>query len=169
MHVNTKETINWTWQTFWWQPDGSVPASDCSYNQGGVTFSAPGATGCPGSKQNMTADVVDEWQNYAMCTAYAEPNVTDTSKLTVCYNPYLETNGIPSGASSNCMSCHGTATVTSNESALQGLVYPVPYDNPIGFGTKTPLDDGPLNSCFDSYTRTDFSWAIVDDAVPPDP
>ncbi|PRP91116.1 hypothetical protein ENSA5_58530 [Enhygromyxa salina] len=167
MHVNTKETINWTWQTFWWQPDDSVPASDCSYDQGDVTVNAPGATGCPGSKSDMTSDVVDEWRNYAMCTAYAEPNVTKPSELTVCYNPFLETHGTPSGVSSNCMSCHGIGTVNSTARSVPGLSYPVPYAKPIGFGTNTPLDSGPLNACFNSVTRTDFSWAIPFEAAKP--
>ena len=144
MHVNTKEIINWTWQTFWWQP-GEDPPEDY-----------------PGSKNGMTDKVKSEWRNYAACTAYNQTQGTGSSQIQVCFNPYLETSArIPDGLQSNCMSCHGTATVkdlAGNPPTIQKLSYPSEYKTPIDFNN---------NSIFADYTRTDFSWAIPSDSHPP--
>ncbi len=143
MHVNTKEIVNWTWQTFWWQP-GQDPPDDF-----------------PGSKQGITDKVKGLWRNYAMCTAYNQTQGATSQKMVVCFNPYLETSaGIPDGMQSNCMSCHGTATVGSQfqDGQIQTLSYPGDYDKPIDFNNDPRFKD---------YTRTDFSWAIPGDSQPP--
>lgn len=157
MHVNTKETVNWTWQTYWWQPGVDAPND------------------FPGSKKGMTAKVQGAARNYAMCTAYGQTQGKDSQKMAVCFNPYLETSSeIPDGVQSNCMSCHGTATVnskitftvdskgrledTANTPAIGTLSYPADYTKPIDFNTDTR---------FNGFTQTDFSWAISGNANPP--
>jgi hypothetical protein len=146
MHVNTKEIINWTWQTFWWQP-GQDPPSDF-----------------PGSKKAMTQKVSGMWRNYAMCTAYNQTRGATSGEMVVCFNPYLETSAtIPDGMQSNCMSCHGTATVgsTFKRGQIDTLSYPPDYVKPIDFNTDPR---------FKPFTRTDFSWAIPSDShAPPTP
>ena len=139
MHVNTKEIINWTWQTYWWQPGGDAPND------------------YPGNKGGMTDQVRNEWRNYAMCTAYNQTQGTTSSDIQICFNPFLETSsGIPDGLQSNCMSCHGTGTVgTMADERLPLLSYPSRYTTPIDF------NNDPI---FAPYTRTDFSWAIPGDA-----
>ena len=68
--------------------------------------------------------------------------------MQICFNPYLETTpSIPAGISSNCMSCHGTARIASNED------YPADYKAPIAFFN----DPKYFNS---TSTHTDFSWAV---------
>jgi len=52
MHVNTKEIINWTWQTFFWTGRQNPP------------------NGFPGSIYNQPESLKSPWNNYAMCTAY---------------------------------------------------------------------------------------------------
>lgn len=139
MHVNTKEIINWTWQTFWWQPGQDTPNN------------------FPGSKSGMTANVKGPWRNYASCSAYHQTQGNTSAKMVVCFNPFLETSsGIPSGLSSNCMSCHGTATAAGSNNNLTTLSYPPNYAKPISFGEGTI----PIDPRFVGYTRTDFSWAI---------
>ena len=132
MHVNTKETTNWTWQTFWWQPGGDTP------------------NGFPGSKANMPPQMPAPWDNYAMCTAYSQTTTPGGSTMRVCFNPYLETSpGIPAGITSNCVSCHGVARVAANPN---DETYPLSYDKPIALFTDPAY--------FTGTTHTDFSWAI---------
>jgi hypothetical protein len=143
MHVNTKEIVNWTWQTFWWQPGGDPPDN------------------FPGSKAGMTDKIDGLWRNYAMCSAYDQTQGTKSKTIQVCFNPFLETSaGIPDGTQSNCMSCHGMATVGSTIGAqgIATLPYPEGYTKPIAFKTDPR---------FATFTRTDFSWAIPGDAQPP--
>jgi hypothetical protein len=147
MHVNSKAIVNWTWETFWWQPGTDAPDN------------------FPGSKQGMTDNVAGAWRNYAMCTAWNQTKGNGSKEMVVCFNPYLETSsGIPAGQTSNCMSCHGTATAGSPLSgtplSLPTLNYPADYKTPIDF------DNDPRYSTF---TRTDFSWAIPSNAFIPAP
>lgn len=139
MHVNSKEIVNWTWQTFWWQPGQDTPNN------------------FPGSKQGMTANVLGPWRNYASCTAYNQTQGKASTKMVVCFNPFLETSsGIPAGLTSNCMTCHGTATAAGNNNQLTFLPYPPNYNKPISFGEGAV----PIDPMFAGYTRTDFAWSI---------
>lgn len=147
MHVSTKEIENWTWQTFWWQPGSDTP------------------NGVPGSKATMTDQVQGAWRNYAMCAAWHQTQGAGSKIMAVCWNPYLETSkGIPAGQSSNCMTCHGTATVgviqegSGSSAQITTLQYPESYTAPIDFDTDPQ---------FASFTKTDFSWAIPDNATLP--
>lgn len=143
MHVNSKTITNWTWETFWWQPGADAPNN------------------FPGSKLGMTDKVAGTWRNYAMCTAWNQTQGNASKNMVVCFNPFLETSsGIPAGQTSNCMSCHGTATAGSPLSgsppSLPTLNYPAGYKKPIDFNNDPR---------FATFTRTDFSWAIPGNAV----
>jgi hypothetical protein len=135
MHVNTKEIVDWTWQTFWWQ--GGQPTPD-NY---------------PGGNDGRTTNIDAPWTNYNMCSAYAQTTeVNNQGSMNVCFNPFLETSsGIPDGLRSNCVTCHGAATV--NTPTAGG--YPATYDQPI------ELSDP---AYFGGATQTDFSWAIPGNA-----
>lgn len=112
MHVNTKEIVNWTWQTFWWQGGLNPPNR------------------FPGSTANMPGSVKGPWRNYAMCPAYSQ-TTTPGGTVLVCFNPYLETSsGIPDGLNSNCMTCHGTARIPQSGVNF----YPPNYKQPVKFG-----------------------------------
>ena len=143
MHVNSKTLTNWTWQTFWWQPGADAPNN------------------FPGSKQGMTDKVAGAWRNYAMCSGWNQTQGNASKNMVVCFNPYLETSsGIPAGQTSNCMSCHGTATVGSPLQAggtAPTLSYPPAYKQPIDFNNDPR---------YSTFTRTDFSWAIPVNALP---
>lgn len=135
MHVNSKEVPFWTWQTFYWQPGTDTP------------------NGFPGSKSDAPSSLPAPFNNYAMCTAYKQSvPATAGTKMAVCFNPYLETSSqIPAGISSNCLSCHGVAGVTS---AAAGAGYPPNYLTPVNF-----FND--LTYFTTTFTRTDFSWAVA--------
>jgi hypothetical protein len=131
MHVNTKEIPFWTWQTFWWQPGADTPNN------------------FPGNKQGQPSGLAAPWTNYAACTAYDQTTTPGGATMTVCFNPYLETDpGIPVGITSNCMSCHGVALVGPNPT------YPAAYKKPIAFFTDPTYFDT-------KSTHTDFSWAVA--------
>lgn len=154
MHVNSKTIVNWTWETFWWQPGDDAPDN------------------FPGSKQGMTDNVTGAWRNYAMCTAWNQTQGNASTDMVVCFNPFLETSaGIPSGQSSNCMSCHGTATAgTLTGGNLSTMNYPADYLAPIDFDTNACTQSTatpPASTCFANFTKADFSWAIPVNAVVP--
>ena len=110
MHVNTKEIIDWTWQTFWWQAGENAPNND------------------PGGVENMTTNVEREWRNYAMCANYLQTKGEGSNEMDICFNPYLETAfGVDGGLKSNCMSCHGQAIVGGTPG------YPTSFTSPIDF------------------------------------
>jgi hypothetical protein len=88
MHVITKETPDWTWQTFWWSNDPERSA---------LGRDRPRSIGAP-------------WNHYDMDVAY--------TMTRIAFNPYLETNlggRLPgdstewTGVRTNCMSCHRRA------------------------------------------------------------
>jgi hypothetical protein len=115
--VNSKEIIDWTWQTFWWQPRQDTPNN------------------FPGSKAGMTTNVKGPWRNYASCSAYNQTEGKTSTKMVVCFNPFLETSsGIPAGLTSNCMSCHGVATVAATGNNINSLPYPRTMPRPISVG-----------------------------------
>ena len=144
MHVSTKEISNWVWQTFWWQPGSDTPSS------------------FPGDKTNMTTNVTGPWSNFAMCNAWSQTKGTNSNQMNVCFNPYLETSpGIPVGITSNCVSCHGQATVGIAPANLvfpiSSLTYPFSYNSPIDLNS----------SRYSTYTKLDFAWSIISMASPP--
>ncbi|WPV69212.1 hypothetical protein [Chitinophaga sp. LS1] len=138
MHVTSKETINWTWQTFWWSPDTKNPV-----------FGA-----------DRPATISKPWNNYNMRTAYymvAPAEAITNGEPNIQFNPYLETNlsgAIPGnllgsnekitwyGNFSNCMSCHRMAA----------------------WGNTVYIPNGFINSSdslfFAAKTKTDFLWSI---------
>jgi hypothetical protein len=147
MHVTTKEMNNWTFQTFWWSPD-----PDASPNG-----------------DFRTSNVIGEWRNYQMCTAYdmVTPKMTDGFP-NICFNPYLENDLGPTqpytigtktypadpmaGTRTNCMNCHARAgfpAFDQNDSASAnfGRVFNEGFISP----------DDPI---FSQITKTDFLWSI---------
>ena len=144
MHVSTKEISNWTWQTFWWQPGLDTP------------------NGFPGNKLHMTDKVKGPWRNFAMCNAWSQTKGVISNQMNICFDPYLETSpGIPAGITSNCVSCHGLATVGVAQAnpifPMSSLSYPMSYETPIDFN----------GAQFNAYTKLDFAWSIQNNASPP--
>ncbi|WP_299657803.1 hypothetical protein [uncultured Tateyamaria sp.] len=160
MHVGTRETQRWTWQTFWWAADPDAPNSPSSVDH---------AAARPDS---LTAQAA----HYAMATAYsmlipAQPidNGNNVGQLLPAYNPHLEatfgtgtfTGGTGPvvtpdgtvttnlGVQSNCMTCHGLAGVGNPNSAYASNMY---------VARNAPGFDGGL--------KVDFSWSIADEAKP---
>jgi len=135
-HLSTREIDNWTWQTFWWQPNASKLAAD------------------PPTRMAPPASIPKPWNQYAGCTAYymVNPPGSKTGKGRLCYNPYLETDltglkgpsktGQGTGVNSNCMSCHRAAAWTTNQ-----------------YATAFELDAGD-KIWFANNTKLDFAWSM---------
>lgn len=134
MHITTKETPNWTWQTFWWagNPHDALFGKD------------------------RPASIPSPWNHYNMRTAYymVSPANTAGAEPLISYKPYLETNiqgTVPkpnntqiswTGVYTNCMSCPRMAGYNTQGYQPDGLILP---------------DDEAL---FGAGTKTDFLWSI---------
>ncbi len=148
MHVTTKETDNWTWQTFWWSPtpDAGPDGAD------------------------RTPNVKGEFRNYEMCTAYSmvTPRRPGGGPA-VCFNPFLETDLGPTspfeldgktfpadplaGTRSNCQNCHAKAATPA---FLKGQVHSANYGRVFNEGFISPSSD-----YYKGLVRTDFLWSVV--------
>lgn len=159
MHVTTKETTRWTWQTFWWTPNPDAPQAPSSAS---VAAARPSQlTGAPA--------------NYAHCSSYQmvtpvqpETGGMNAGQPVYCYNPWLEAEFGPSqlpnstplagqanevGVQTNCMSCHAYASWSKdNAENTQDTFY-----------TGDRYVD--LQSTdFDGLLRLDFAWSIQQNA-----
>ena len=143
MHVTGKEISNWTWQTFWWSPNGrdAVFGDDRP-----KTLRAP-------------------WNHYNMLAAYymvAPANARTGGQPLTVFNPYLETNLTGKvanyagskdstqwfGVFSNCMSCHRMAAWGKSQYTSSGYIDP---GDP---------------AYFTGNLKTDFLWSIPTRARP---
>ena len=131
MHVSTREIDNWTWQSFWWQPNPAQLAPD------------------PPTAMSPPSSIPKPWNQYAGCTAYYmvnPPNAPD-GQGRLCYNPYLETDltqlrgpdktGNGYGVQSNCMTCHRAAAWSDNQYAIAFQLDP---SDKLWFGNNTKVD-----------------------------
>lgn len=121
MHVSSRETARWTWQTFWWSANPDDPGEP----------SSPAIAGA------RPAQLRGAPRHYAMALAYSmlspdQPYVggENIGAAVYAYNPYIEARFAPAdlpdsrpgytpaggrarnnvGVQTNCMSCHMQAT-----------------------------------------------------------
>jgi hypothetical protein len=156
MHVATKEISNWTWQTFYWDPN-------------------PAAPNFPGTNRGKPAQITGAPAHYSAAQAYAmlAPNQPisggkndPTFKTVIAYNPYLEAHfdfrplnppnrydtAFQYGIQTNCMSCHAMATT-----------------NPSGRTARYTTDqyiDMSDTTYFKSLVQLDFAWSIQGNIIP---
>ena len=159
MHVTSRETTRWTWQTYWWaaNPD------------------APNLPSSPEIAKMRPNTLSYEASHYAMAHAYSMLNPAqglvggrNIGSLVTAYNPHLEAgfgSGVfgetqavltPTGevttnlgVQSNCMSCHGMAGYGTANSTYVSNFY-VPRNAPNFKGGMT----------------VDFAWSIPVEAQP---
>lgn len=166
MHVNSRENLRWTWQTFWFSKNPDTPhfPSLQAYADGRPT------------------ELVGAPRNYAVTLAYsmvqpAQPETggINTGDPVLAYNPYLEAPfdtsvfvrpGVinkPSGTGqfehyvgvqTNCMSCHLMANISTVPTLPDGMP---------GYITDEyfPYD---ADSLFRQRLRTDFLWSVAIEA-----
>lgn len=161
MHVTTRETKRWTWQTFWWSASPDSPqlpsTSDIAQYRSGSTLDASA-------------------QHYAMSVAYqmvspAQPITGGQSigSSVYGYNPHLEAGFGPDsfqilvpvngkqinnyGVETNCMTCHNLASYNPKWDYTNGDNREKPY----GSDYYMSIDD----PTFDQTLRLDFAWSIL--------
>jgi hypothetical protein len=177
MHIATRETDDWTWQTFWWQPLGG-PNHD--------------ANGVPGDVKALFASA--DYKPLSFFRAgVGYDYFTPTGAAVICANPYLEGNfgmkpdldavfGVDvapqsinvflrdandqplnvngtqythagKGLQTNCVSCHKAAA------------YPAGQFGNLPAGTKgVYTDNGKLSGTEDLFIgrlRTHFLWGVA--------
>ncbi|RAP59543.1 hypothetical protein [Oleiagrimonas sp. MCCC 1A03011] len=170
MHVTTRETTRWAWQTFWWSanPDQPYLPSDST-----IAAARP--------QQDMDA----ESGHYAMALSYqmvapAQPinGGQSVGHSVIAYNPHLEAGFSPStfqargsitqpdgkvitneyGVQTNCMSCHGQAQYQSTPGHYKDPDNrEKPYAADFYFGLNDPSFQGKL--------QLDFAWSILGNLV----
>ena len=158
MHVAGRETVRWTWQTFWWTPAPDSPP---------IPSSSVIAAARP-------AQLLGAPSHYAMAVAYAtetpaQPVVggRNTGPAIYAYNPWIEAAFSPAdlpdsvpglnrfgmpvmnnvGVQSNCMSCHARSTFNP------GLLPSAPRFSGARY---TDLSDPQ----FTGTLQVDFLWSI---------
>ncbi|QHV99666.1 hypothetical protein [Spirosoma endbachense] len=159
MHVTSRETKRWTWQTFWWAPNADKPP-------------LPSSSAIADSRPKQ---LIGPARHYAMAIAYTfiNPNQplvggNNIGTSIYAYNPYLEagfdestffreakvmTNGKlvvnNVGVQTNCMSCHALAAFFSGEGSQEDDYIADTY-----LSMKDPYFTGKL--------KVDFLWSIRD-------
>ena len=164
MHVTSRETSRWTWQTFWWSANDTQPY---------LPSSAAIAQVRPAQLKNGA-------RHYAGSPAYSmelpQQPITggvNAGESVYAYNPYLEASFsadvLPAsqsgqsggmsvannvGVQTNCMSCHAMASYAKgNSKDLQATLY-----------TGDRYVDL-LGDMFKGNLRTDFLWSIPQNAA----
>jgi hypothetical protein len=181
MHVTTRESKRWTWQTFWWSANADQPFSPSSKAIADVRpmkFLDPAAA------------------HYAMAVAYemvspAQPIMggKNTGAPVIAYNPHLEAGFDPTvfqycasiggnfstpsaanckqtdpsiqrfGVQTNCMSCHNLAMYNPK----------VDYNSNGGANRETPYSPDLYMSltdpAFQGSLKLDFAWSILGSMV----
>jgi len=175
MHVTTREIKRWTWQSFWWTAEPSVPVSPTNQS---IIDERP---------KNMT----DGRGHYAMTVAYqmitpAQPITggQNIGKSLYAYNPYLEagfgheifqetrailspdffkveTNNL--GVQTNCMSCHRLAMYNPNIDYLHGGTKDKLNIREYPYAASTYIDAN--DKVFNGSLKLDFAWSIIGSLV----
>lgn len=163
MHVTTREIDEWTWQTYFWTPDSAAPPLPSS-----TAIASARPAKLTGAAAHYAMSI-----GYQMVTPN-QPVVGGKSVggPVVVYNPYLEADfkaavfGTPPknvgilaqgsktpymatvGIQTNCMTCHGNASIDPSNSNGNSL----PYLTNFYFSR----DD----QSFKGFLQLDFLWSI---------
>ena len=163
MHVTSRETKRWTWQSFWWSANPAaphLPSSNAMASQRPTEFLDAGA------------------QHYALTVAYnmvspAQPITggENVGASVIGYNPHLEAGFSPNdfhysrkingtidnqyGVQTNCMTCHNLALYNpqTNYTENDGANRETPYGTDYYMSITDPV--------FDNTLKLDFAWSIL--------
>lgn len=162
MHVTSRETKRWTWQSFWWSASPDSPQ-------------LPSSTTIAAQRPNVLDQAA---RHYAMTVAYqmvtpAQPinGGENVGSSVIGYNPHLEAGFDPGvfqiirkingtidnqyGVQTNCMTCHNLALYnpSTDYAAAKGANRQKPY----GTDYYMPIDD-PI---FNKVLKLDFAWSVL--------
>lgn len=140
LHLASKEIPDWTWSTFWWQPESTQDFPEF------VEFVK--------DKPKSLREPKQRWKDFVGNTSisflYPASERTATAKggaYNVIFNPYLEAAELKYGTVSNCMSCHSRASTSGT--IVRGTVR-----DSMEIGLETVKD-------FEGNTKTDYSWSLA--------
>ena len=140
LHLASKEIPDWTWSTFWWQPESTQDGPEF------VEFVK--------DKPKSLTEQNQSWKDFAGDTSisFLYPASERTAKTkggayNVIFNPYLEAAELDYGTVSNCMSCHSRASTSGT--IVSGTVRDF-----IEIGLETVKK-------FEGITKTDYSWSLA--------
>lgn len=167
MHVTSRETKRWTWQTYWWSANADAPY-------------LPSSTAIAASRPKTLDEAA---KHYAMAVAYqmvspAQPITGGKSvgESLIAYNPHLEAGFDPSvfdqklqrpvgnvtnryGVQTNCMTCHNLAMYNPNTNyQINGQAN---RETPYGTDYYMSLTD----PAFTGSLKLDFAWSVLGSMV----
>ena len=136
VHIMTRETPEWTWQTFFWSSSAYTARKDL-----GESISLKGTWGHFEMSATLDTDT---------------PPDTRTHGPNVCTNPYLE-GRIDHGMSSNCMYCHARASFSKSQN--RGTENDV--GSPVYMNGQRPLQARADQTFLAGSVKTRFLWSIA--------
>jgi hypothetical protein len=162
LHITTREFAQWTWQSYYWDPQPLAPQFPSS---AAIVAERPAALQGAGAHYAMVV------ANAMITTAQPLAGGNEAGEPVICYNPYLEAlfgaDDLPAskswtyegktysnlvGMRSNCMSCHAYSSapvgVQPNGESMAVALYT--GDRYVG------MDDPQL----EGKLRCDFLWSI---------
>ncbi len=145
-HVMTRETKNWTWQTFYWSNKALTADKPGTHRTGDLTRH----DGNPWKKTGAA-----QWSHYVMDASLSAdtPHEAD-GKAVVCFNPYLE-GARTHGLVSNCQGCHQYARYNHTPNQLAG--YQIAEQARSNPPTKAQLAAYTANTL-----DTSFLWSLAE-------
>jgi hypothetical protein len=157
-HVATRETTDWTWQTYWWSGRTAVP---CERRGEGCLY-----RGNPEANSNADQDL--RWSHYVMNATLGQRDKDHAAERV--YNPYLE-GQVPPGPDTNCLNCHQYAVFhKQNAPALFGAA-----QQRANSGLKLPIHgctssesgdvDGKDGGLLKDGIKTDCLWSLASSNV----
>lgn len=140
LHLASKEIPDWTWSTFWWQPESTQDFPEF------VEFVKDKPKSLREPKQSWK-DFVGNTSISFLYPASKRTAMPRRKPYNVIFNPYLEAAELPYGTVSNCMSCHSRASTSAE--IVRGTVRDL-----MKIGLETVKD-------FEGNTKTDYSWSLA--------
>ena len=163
MHVTSRETKRWTWQTFWWSASPDQPKLPSNADI---------------AARRPTQFLDEATKHYAMSVAYqmlakAQPIIGGESvgESVIGFNPHLEAGFDPGtfqiirpingserneyGVQTNCMTCHNLALY--NPRTDYRIDQGANREKPYGTDYYMSIDD----ETFDGTLKLDFAWSIL--------
>jgi hypothetical protein len=137
MHIMSKETIGWTFQSVWWHDRPNV--GPYSLNRPNIPHDrAPGP-----------------WRNYLLAVTYGIPDPQMPTQWPIAFNPYIEL-AASHPIRTNCMNCHHRAAWPGQSDG---------YEKAGGPDALTRFRQN--NAILNGLVQTDALWSVTDRAGPP--
>jgi hypothetical protein len=162
LHITTREFAQWTWQSYYWDPQPQAPQLP---SRDAIAAERPAALQGAGAHYAMVV------ANTMLTTSQPLAGGNEAGKPVICYNPYLEalfgeidlpaskawtyegeTHSNLVGMRTNCMSCHAYASAPFGVQSAGEAMAVALYTGDRYVGMDDPQLEGKL--------RCDFLWSV---------